>query len=83
LSWLGQRRVAVLHEDLPALQPDDLETYLEILSESVRRWKSDEEHELAVSFPERESHKIEVVSKNEIDRARLTVPLPRKAHAYK
>jgi RNAse (barnase) inhibitor barstar len=51
LSWIEHDRIAVVHEDLPALKPNDLRTYLEILSDSVHSWKPGAAHELLVAFP--------------------------------
>jgi hypothetical protein len=53
LSWLTQRRVALVHEELPRLPPSDLATYLSVLAECVADWKPGAEHELLVVFPRR------------------------------
>lgn len=51
LSWIDKRAVAIVHEDLPALQKKELTTYLSILSDSAAGWKEGEEHALVVVFP--------------------------------
>lgn len=53
LGWIEQRRVVLVHDDLPALDEGALTTYLEVLSECVRDWKPGEQHELIVVFPAR------------------------------
>ena len=49
--WLHQRRIVIVHHDLPLSQERERKTYLEILDESVKGWKSKEKHELIVVFP--------------------------------
>ena len=51
LSWIKSRRVIILHSDLPPLDRKELATYLHVLSDSVRGWKPNEDHELVVAFP--------------------------------
>jgi RNAse (barnase) inhibitor barstar len=51
LSWLPQRQVAIVHQDLPQLNRDSLVCYLDVLSDAVADWSSDENHELVVVFP--------------------------------
>ena len=51
LSWIKNRRVVIRHQDLPPLDAKGITTYLQILSECVRDWKPDEDHELVVAFP--------------------------------
>jgi hypothetical protein len=49
--WMKQRRIFLIHEDLPRLPRVDLVNYLEVLDQAVRDWKPDEEHQLTVVFP--------------------------------
>jgi RNAse (barnase) inhibitor barstar len=51
LSWVSQRRIVIIHTDLPGLPAEDKRVYLEILAGSVAAWKPDADHELAVAFP--------------------------------
>jgi hypothetical protein len=51
LSWIRQRRVVVLHDDIPPLHSSVVSTYLEVLADCVRDWKPGEGHELIVVFP--------------------------------
>ena len=51
LSWIGKRTVAIVHEDLPALEKRELASYLSILSDAVMDWKEGEDHALVVVFP--------------------------------
>lgn len=51
LSWVKQRRVVILHDELPRLSAIDLTEYLDVLRECVLDWKPGEEHELIVLFP--------------------------------
>lgn len=52
LSWINARRIIIEHRDLPGLDSETLGTYLDILVECVQDWKSGEEHELFVVFPQ-------------------------------
>jgi RNAse (barnase) inhibitor barstar len=51
LSWIPQRRVAIIHADLPALTAQDRLIYIEILAQCAGAWKPGEAHELVVGFP--------------------------------
>lgn len=50
-SWMEQRTIALIHEDVPALPIVELGTYLEILDDAVAQWKTLENHSLRVVFP--------------------------------
>lgn len=65
-SWVSQKRIVIIHDDLPvANQEDELRVYLEILETAVNDWKEVRrgpftdppkempyvEHELVVGFP--------------------------------
>lgn len=46
-------RIVLVHQDLPKIDDEDLETYLELLRDSVLYWeKHSDEHSFAVWFPE-------------------------------
>ena len=51
LSWISERKVVIVHSDVPCLVPDDIKLYLEILCEAVHDWKPGEDHELFIYFP--------------------------------
>lgn len=51
LSWIEQRRVVIVHDDVPALDAKSLATYVDVLGECVADWKSNDMHELFVVFP--------------------------------
>jgi hypothetical protein len=51
LSWVKQRKVVLLHRDLPMSgKGTDQRIYLETLANAVRDWQSDPSHELVVAF---------------------------------
>ena len=52
LSWIPEKNIVVVHDDVPALSPKDAWTYLAILSNAARDWKDGDEHVLEVVFPE-------------------------------
>ena len=51
LSWISQRRVVIVHQDLPCMDPQTLTTYLDVLLYCINDWGPEEEHELTVTFP--------------------------------
>jgi hypothetical protein len=54
LHWIAQRRVVLVHADLPALAGDDWLTYVDVLAHAVDDWRRDARHvghELVVVFP--------------------------------
>ena len=50
--WLKEKRVILVHEEIPQLLNDDLWQYLDVLHESIKDWGDDEDHKLIVMFPE-------------------------------
>jgi hypothetical protein len=54
--WVKERIIVLVHDYLPVLDNDDLKIYLNILSDSSRDWKENEEHSFVIVFPkDRES----------------------------
>lgn len=51
LSWLEDDQLLLRHEDFP-LEEDERRTYLSVLRDAVRTWRSREEPRLVVSFPQ-------------------------------
>ena len=51
LSWVGEKRVVIVHEDVPQMEASVLSIYVDVLRECVLDWEPDEEHELVVVFP--------------------------------
>ncbi len=51
LSWIHNRRVVLIHDDVPALDSNELQSYLCVLLRNVSDWKNAESHELVVVFP--------------------------------
>jgi hypothetical protein len=51
-SWLKEKRIVIVHEELPTLLgAEALRTYLDILSYCVRFWRDRQQRELLVIFP--------------------------------
>jgi len=61
LSWIKERRVVLLHHDLPNLPPDDVYIYLDVLLECVSSWKPTEGHELIAAFPNQVTSAIQSI----------------------
>jgi RNAse (barnase) inhibitor barstar len=59
LSWIEQRRIVLLHEDLPNLGASATPIYLDILCSAIDDWKGDAHHEIVVVFPSDLRRKIE------------------------
>jgi Barstar (barnase inhibitor) len=51
LSWIKERRVLILHRDLPLLPRIELSIYLELLYAAVKDSEPEEDHQLTVAFP--------------------------------
>ena len=51
LGWVPQRRLLVIHGDLPLRRTADRAAYLEVLGEAVQSWANAPDHSLAVGFP--------------------------------
>lgn len=51
LSWIMQKRVIIIHHDIPVLAKKEIEEYMDILATGMRYWKNSEQHELLVFFP--------------------------------
>lgn len=61
LSWLGEGRVVLRHEDIP-LSDDDLQrTYLDILAGAVARHRASQGTRLMVTFPESMRTRVEAL----------------------
>lgn len=58
LGWMVDRKIVLVHEALPRLPDQDLRVYLAVLSDAVRWWRGDSDHELEVVFPEAERERI-------------------------
>jgi RNAse (barnase) inhibitor barstar len=51
LHWIEQKRVAIVHSNLPRLPADDLRTYVDVLARAIKDWQRDTAHELIAIFP--------------------------------
>ena len=50
--WVEERRIILVHDDLPPMPETVLSTYLGVLADAARDWEPEEDHELRVVFPE-------------------------------
>ena len=50
--WIKQKKIALVHDDLPILDESELKTYLDVLMDAVLDWNEYEEHSLEVVFSE-------------------------------
>jgi hypothetical protein len=57
LSWIEEREVVLVHEDLPAIE--DLDTYLQVLHSAADDWREGDDHALLVVFPREHKDAIE------------------------
>lgn len=57
--WIEKKKIIFIHEDLP-LKNDlkNLNIYLELITDAKIFWKSYEDHELIIVFPEDQKSKI-------------------------
>jgi hypothetical protein len=49
--WIQQRRIVILHSQIPRIPESDLKTYLQILYDTLLFWHARTEHELVIYFP--------------------------------
>jgi RNAse (barnase) inhibitor barstar len=61
LSWVREKRVALVHKELPHLSGQALALYLDVLADSAADWKLGDEHELLVVFPATAREAIETI----------------------
>lgn len=61
LHWVNQRKVIIVHDDLPSLPPSEMKIYLEVLRDSILDWKPAEPHCLEAIFDESDRINIEAV----------------------
>lgn len=50
LSWIRERRVAILHDGMPELAPAEVRTYLRVLQHAMSSWGQGDAHILDVIF---------------------------------
>jgi len=51
LCWIEQRRVVIIHHDVPMLPSKDTEIYIDVLKSCLRYWADKAEHEVLVVMP--------------------------------
>lgn len=52
LDWIEQKRIVIVHDDVPSLSDKEFSTYLRVLDDAVDDWKEGDDHSLQVFFPE-------------------------------
>lgn len=50
-NWIKEKRICLIHKEIPSIEIEDLKIYLEILRDAADDWKEGEEHEFFVLFP--------------------------------
>lgn len=58
LHWVPEKRVVILHGELPRLTEEEMSAYLQVLARAVEDWRSEEEHDLQVVFPESAEQRV-------------------------
>ena len=48
--WITNKKIVLIHEQLPELPVHDLDIYLDILNDAILSWVDDDKHELEVWF---------------------------------
>jgi len=51
-SWITQKGIVLMHDEIPALNETSLKIYFEVLNDAVNNWKEEEEHYLKIVLPE-------------------------------
>lgn len=57
-NWVSQRKIIIIHDDLPKIERHSLKTYISILIDAMNDWKEDEEHSLDIIFPKQYEQEI-------------------------
>ncbi|BDU22193.1 barstar family protein [Dyella sp. GSA-30] len=65
--WTSRKDVVLIHNDMPALDDDELKIYLETLQEASASWKPDESHTFVAIFDPSLKHAILSVLKAKPD----------------
>lgn len=52
LSWIKEKTVLIYHDAIPALQNNNIKTYLEILNDVCYEWEKNKDKEFFAVFPE-------------------------------
>ncbi|RKT22482.1 guanyl-specific ribonuclease Sa [Paraburkholderia sp. RAU2J] len=60
-SWIAERNIVLVHDDLPALPERELQIYLRVLRDSVLDWSPEEAHRFEVVFKETDREAVEEV----------------------
>lgn len=64
LHWVEQRRIVIVHEDLPLLPALEMKVYLEVLRDAALDWKSGDPHHLEVIFTESDRETVKRLISN-------------------
>jgi RNAse (barnase) inhibitor barstar len=60
-SWIEQKTIVLIHDDMPQLKEQEMKIYLEILADAAQDWKKGENHDLEIIFPESDKTKIQQI----------------------
>lgn len=51
--WINQKKIVLVHDEMPKFDDASMKTYILLLRDSVNDWKVGEDHSLEVIFPEK------------------------------
>lgn len=57
-NWVRQRKIIIIHDDLPKIERHSLKIYINILIDAMNDWKEGEEHSLDIIFPKQYEQEI-------------------------
>ena len=49
--WISEKRIVLVHDNLPAINSNEFNIYINILQDSISSWENYEEHDFEVIFP--------------------------------
>jgi len=64
LSWIKEKEITIIYDDIPKLEKEVFEIYLKLLIEATFDWESSPEHNLTIVFPEKCKEEIYRISKD-------------------
>ncbi|MEI7087542.1 barstar family protein [Pectobacterium versatile] len=58
-SWVVNKKIILIHEEIPELLDEEKVIYLDILNQAILSWKEDNSHDFEVYFKQKDKQRIE------------------------
>jgi RNAse (barnase) inhibitor barstar len=60
LSWIKERDVILVHNDVPSLPMQGLTDYVVVLAEAIKNWREGDVHKFVVYFPLKSARELQL-----------------------